>query len=81
MKAYQIKVNGENFSLPFTHHEECLKLLSKVNFEDVKTVLVEVVEIGVGEYYRSGNVVYMKDDVYKGVVKGCYYNDHAEHIC
>lgn len=80
MKAYQIKVNGNNFSNPFEHHEECLQLLAKVNFEEVETVLIEAVELQVNDYYRVGNVVYQKDDVYKGVVRGCYFADHAEHI-
>lgn len=80
MRAYQIKVNGENFSIPFAHHEECIKLLPKVNFEEADTILIEAVEVKVNDYYRAGNVVYQKDDVYKGVVRGCYFADHAEHI-
>lgn len=80
MRAYQIKVNGNNYSLPFEHHEDMMKLLPKVNFEDAQTVLIEAIEIGVGDYYRTGNVIYMKDEVFKGVVKGVYYKDHKESI-
>ena len=75
MKAYQIKVDGENFSLPFEHHKECLTLLSKVDFENVKTVLIEVIEIKSGDYYRDGNTI-----ICDGIIRGCYYNDNIEHI-
>lgn len=80
MRAYQIKVNGKPFSLPFTHQQDCITLLSKVSLEDVQTILIEAVEIQVGDSYRAGNVVYKKDEMLKGVVNGCYYSDHAEHI-
>ena len=77
MRAYQIKVNGENFSLPFTHNNDVLVMLAKRADE---TTTVEEVKINVGDHYRCGNVIYQKDEVFKGVVRGCYYNDHAEHI-
>jgi len=80
MRAYQIKVNGKPFSLPFTHHQDCIALLSKTKLEDVQAILIEAVEIGVGDSYRTGNVVYRKDEVFKGVVSGCYYSDHPEHV-
>lgn len=77
MRAYQIKVNGNNYSLPFAHNNDVLVMLARMADE---TTTVEEVEIGVGDYYRNGNVIYMKDDIFKGVVKGVYYKDHAESI-
>lgn len=80
MKAYQIKINNENFSLPFDNNKHCLIALAKLNFEDVRVVDVEEVEIKTGDLFRSGNTIFEKDSVYVGTVKGCYYREHKEHI-
>ena len=75
MKAYQIKINGEKFSIPFTHHDECLVMLAKMDFENDAVISVEEVEIKSGDYYREGNTI-----ICDSIIRGCYYNDHAEHI-
>ena len=77
MRAYQIKVNGKPFSLPFVHNDDALVMLARMADENTT---VEEVEIGVDDYYRNGNVIYQKDDASKGIVRGVYYKDHAESI-
>lgn len=72
MRAYQIKVNGNNYSLPFAHNNDVLVMLARMADE---TTTVEEVEIKAGETYRDGNTV-----IRDGIIRGVYYNNHAEHI-
>ena len=80
MRAYKLTINGKAFSNPFVHHEDAMKLLAKVDFKDVQTILIEAVEIGVNDYFRNGNVIYQKDDANNGILRGVYYADHPESI-
>ena len=75
MKAYQIKINGENFSVPFEHHSECLVMLAKMDFDNDATISVEEVEIKPGECYRDGNTI-----ICDSIIRGCYFNHHKESI-
>lgn len=79
MRAYQVKLKGQNFGVPFVHYEELKQMLDKLKDQETM-VTVQMLEIGVGDYYRHGNIIYMQDELLKGVVKGVYYKDHAESI-
>lgn len=79
MRAYQIKLKGKNFGVPFANYNDMVKLLDKL--KDFETTLtIQMLEIGVGEQYRNGNVVYMLDDLQKGVVQGFYREGQPEYI-
>ena len=79
MKAYQIKVKGKEFGVPFIHYNEMTQMLDKLKDYET-TVTIQMLEIGVGEQYRNGNVIYMQDELLKGVVKGAYREGQPEHI-
>lgn len=79
MRAYQVKLKGQNFGVPFIHHNEMKQMLDKMKDQETM-ITVQMVEIVVDDYYRTGNVIYMKDELNKGVVKGFYNKDQAESI-
>lgn len=79
MRAYQVKLKGQNFGVPFVHYEEMKQMLDKLKDQETM-VTVQMLEIGVGDYYRTGNVIYMKDELFKGVVQGVYRKDQPESI-
>lgn len=79
MRAYQIKLKGKNFGVPFTHYNEMAQMLDKLKDHET-TVTIQMLEIGVGDQYRIGNVVYMLDDLQKGVVQGAYRQGQPEYI-
>lgn len=79
MRAYQIKLKGKNFGVPFTHYNEMVQMLDKLKDHET-TVTIQMLEIGVGDYYRNGNVIYMQDELLKGVVKGAYREGQPEYI-
>ena len=79
MKAYQIKVKGKNFGVPFIHYNDMAKMQGKL--KDYETTLtIQMLEIGVGDSYRNGNVVYMLDEYQKGVVQGAYREGQPEYM-
>lgn len=79
MRAYQIKLKGKNLGVPFTHYIEMVQMLD--NLKDYETtVTIQMLEIGVGDYYRNGNVIYMLDELLKGVVQGAYREGQPEYI-
>jgi hypothetical protein len=75
MKAYQIKINGQKYSLPFVNNLECLRMLAKLKLESAVTVVIEEVKIKPGDAYRDGNTIFVDD-----FVRGCYYRDNEECI-
>ena len=79
MRAYQIKVKGKAFGVPFIHYNDMLKALDKLKDHET-TVTIQMLEIGVGEQYRNGNVIYMLDELQKGVVQGAYREEQPERI-
>ena len=79
MRAYQIKLKGKSFGVPFVHYNEMVQMLDKLKDHET-TVTIQMLEIGVGDYYRNGNVIYMQDELFKGVVKGAYREGQPEHI-
>ena len=79
MRAYQIKLKGKNFGVPFANYNDMVKMQDKL--KDFETTLtIQMLEIGVGDQYRNGNVIYMLDDLLKGVVQGAYREGQPEHI-
>ena len=79
MRAYQIKLKGKEFGFPFIHYNDMLKALDKLKDHET-TVTIQMLEIGAGDYYRNGNVIYQKNDANNGIVRGAYYADQPEHI-
>lgn len=79
MRAYQIKVKGKNFGVPFIHYNDMVQMLDKL--KDYETMItIQMLEISVGDYYRNGNVIYMQDELLKGVVKEAYREGQPEYI-
>lgn len=70
MRAYQVKVDGKNFSLPFVNGTEALKML-----ERLENASVEMVEVKADDYYRDHNTI-----IHNGIIRGVYYDHHAERI-
>ena len=79
MRAYQIKLKGKNFGVPFIHYNDMVQMLDKLKDHET-TVTIQMLEISVGDYYRNGNVIYMQDELLKGVVQGAYREGQPEHI-
>ena len=79
MRAYQIKVKGKEFGVPFIHYNDMVKMLDKLKDYET-TITIQMLEIGVGEQYRNGNVIYMLDDLQKGVLQGAYREGQLERI-
>ena len=79
MRAYQIKLKGKNFGVPFAIYNDTVKMLDKLKDHET-TLTIQMLEIGVGDQYRNGNVIYMMDELLKGVVQGAYREGQPEHI-
>ena len=74
MRAYQIKVKGENFGVPFIHYNEMTQMLD--NLKDYETMTtVQMVEIKTGDAYRDGNTIFVDN-----IVKGVYCTHHPENM-
>lgn len=74
MKAYQVKLKGKNFGVPFVSYDEMMKMLAKLKDYETATT-VQMVDIKPGESFREGNTI-----IRDGIIEGVYYNNHAEHI-
>ena len=79
MRAYQIKLKGQNFGVPFARYNDMVQMLDKLKDHET-TVTIQMLEIGIGDYYRNGNVIYMLDELHKGVVQGAYREGQPEYI-
>jgi hypothetical protein len=79
MRAYQIKLKGKNFGVPFARYNDMVQMLDNLKDHET-TVTIQMLEIGVGDQYRNGNVIYMLDELLKGVVQGSYREGQPEHI-
>lgn len=85
MKVYQVYYEGFEavpVSRPFEHFEDSKKLVSMLATNPAEFNRYSIVEVTIkpGEYYRSGNTLYLKDEAFKGIVKGVYYSDNPERI-
>lgn len=86
MKAYQLTIEKgieyEPISEPFEDWKECLLLLKKIieTPEQLRRYAIHEVKLKEGDYYRNGNTLLMKDEVFKGVVKGVYYHGNQYRI-
>lgn len=81
MKGYQVYVNGEKVDVPHEHDFTANYIKRKLEvIEKLENVTVKEVAISVGDYYRNSNTLFLKDSVWKGVVKGVYYADNKFRV-
>lgn len=74
MRAYQIKVKGKNFGVPFIRYNEMTQMLD--NLKDYETMTtVQMVEIKAGDSYREGNTIFTDN-----IVSGVYCTHHPENL-
>ena len=74
MRAYQIKVKGKNFGVPFARYNDMVQMLDKLKDHET-TVTIQMLETKTGDAYRDGNTI-----IVDGIIRGVYYNDQPEHI-
>ena len=74
MRAYQIKLKGKNFGVPFARYNDMVQMLDKLKDHET-TVTIQMLETKTGDAYRDGNTI-----IVDGIIRGVYYSDQPEHI-
>ena len=74
MKAYQIKLKGQEFGVPFARYNDMVQMLDKLK-EHETTVTIQMVETKTGDAYRDGNNI-----IVDGIIRGVYCTEQPEYL-
>lgn len=74
MRAYQIKVKGKNFGVPFIHYNEMTQMLDSLKDQETMTT-VQMVDLKAGDAYREGNTIFTDN-----IVSGVYCTHNPENL-